>query len=219
MEILTLFIIAGLGYLLGSIPMGVIMAHIFKLGDLRKMGSGNIGATNVLRSGNKFAAFLTLLLDALKGVAAVIIAFQFLPAPCELILCKAGMDCPCVTADVGRALLLFGGGAAIIGHCFPIWLKFKGGKGVATTIGVLLAAVPWTGLAVCVSWALSAAFSKISSLAALSAMIVAPAVTYTLHGLYPALANFAISILVIGMHHQNIRRLRNGSEPKIGAEK
>lgn len=188
-------------YIIGSIPFGLILSKIFGYGDIRNIGSGNIGATNVLRTGNKKLALATLILDASKGAIFIFFCFQF----------SENINNP-------TALLFYGLGA-ILGHCYPIWLKFKGGKGVATTLGVLLAAVPFSGMLACLTWLISAKAGKMSSLAAISAMICAPAYTYALYGLYPALINVLISLLVIWRHCENIARIKKGIEPKIGDKK
>lgn len=198
-----------LGYLLGSIPFGLLLTRAAGLGDIRAIGSGNIGATNVLRTGNKAVAAATLLLDALKGVAAVIIS-TMLFGP---------------IAPFAAAL------GAVLGHCFPVWLKFKGGKGVATTLGVLLA-LSWPfGVAACVLWLLFALLFRISSLSALLALAstallawIEAAIEFGLLGRFVSAASFAIAVtlivaLVIAMHHENISRLRAGTEPKIGGSK
>lgn len=186
-----------IGYLIGSIPFGLVLSALFGYGDIRKIGSGNIGATNVLRTGNKPLALATLLLDSGKGAIAV-----------------------------GAGLLLFPGVmpvavglAAIFGHCFPVWLKFKGGKGVATTLGTLLAAVPFAGLAACIAWLLSAFLFRISSLAALIAMLIAPITTFFVYGPKPFMVVCLISTLVYVRHKDNIKRLLKSQEPKIGAKK
>ena len=182
------------GYLIGSIPFGVLLARVFGLGDLRKVGSGNIGATNVLRTGNKAAAALTLLLDALKGAVPVWIAWASGPEAAAI----AGLG-------------------AVLGHCFPVWLNFKGGKGVATFLGALLA-LDWLAfLAFAVVWLAVAFVSKYSSLAALVASLLALGVTL-ITGAWPvlgALALIALVALVIQRHHQNIARLRRGTESRI----
>lgn len=185
-----------LAYLIGSIPFGLVLTRLAGYGDIRAIGSGNIGATNVLRTGNKPLAAATLVLDSGKGAAAVL----------ALPLLLGGL--PIVI-----------GFAAILGHCFPVWLKFKGGKGVATAIGTLLAAVPYTGLAVCALWLAMALAFRISSLAALTAMALAPAVTFYVYGPLPAAVNALIAILVIYRHKENIRRLLKGAEPRIGRKK
>ncbi|MBF9048340.1 glycerol-3-phosphate 1-O-acyltransferase PlsY [Rhodobacterales bacterium LSUCC0031] len=185
---------ASLAYLLGAVPFGIVMAQLFGLGDLRKIGSGNIGATNVLRTGNKLAAFLTLILDAAKGGIAVLIA-RYL---------------------VGEDAAQIAGFAAFLGHCYPVFLGFRGGKGVATFLGTLLALAWPLGLAACATWAAVAAVMRISSLAALVAAALAP-VWAMLLGL-PQVAALALCLAVlIGLRHQaNIARLIAGTEPRIG---
>ncbi len=183
-----------LGYLLGSIPFGVIVTRLMGLGDLRKIGSGNIGATNVLRTGNKGAALATLLLDGGKGAAAVLIARAFGPEDAAQV---AGL-------------------AAFLGHLFPVWLGFRGGKGVATFLGTLLALAWPVGLAACATWAATAAVSRISSLSALVA-----AATAALWALLLGRGDLVglilvLAALVIVRHHANIRRLIDGTEPRIG---
>ena len=183
-----------LAYLLGSVPFGVVMARLFGLGDLRQIGSGNIGATNVLRTGNKTAAFLTLVLDAAKGGIAVLIAGALLGA------------------DAAQAAGL----AAFLGHCYPVFLGFRGGKGVATFLGTLLALSLPVGLAACATWAVVAALSRISSLSALMAAASAPIWALVL-GLPDAVALLIALAVVIGLRHEgNIRRLIAGTEPRIG---
>ena len=183
-----------LAYLLGSVPFGVVMARLFGLGDLRQIGSGNIGATNVLRTGNKTAAFLTLVLDAAKGGIAVLIAGALLGA------------------DAAQAAGL----AAFLGHCYPVFLGFKGGKGVSTFLGTLLALSLPVGMAACATWAVVAALSRISSLSALMAAASAPIWALVL-GLPDAVALLIALAVVIGLRHEgNIRRLIAGTEPRIG---
>lgn len=215
-------IILIIAYLIGSLPFGLILAKAFGYGDIRKIGSGNIGATNVLRTGNKKLAFATLLLDFLKGFIIFVLIQPYMEVTTGS--CPQYADADWIAnyneAIYEHFLLAFTAGlAAIIGHCYPVWLKFKGGKGVATTLGVLLAAVPFTGLIACVTWLISAKFGKISSLAAMSAMIVAPVMTYVFYGIYPALINALISALVIWRHRSNIARIRAGTEPRIGDKK
>ena len=183
-----------LAYLLGSVSFGIVMARLFGLGDLRQIGSGNIGATNVLRTGNKTAAFLTLVLDAAKGGIAVLIAGALLGA------------------DAAQAAGL----AAFLGHCYPVFLGFKGGKGVSTFLGTLLALSWPVGLAACATWAVVAALSRISSLSALMAAASAPIWALVL-GLPDAVALLIALAVVIGLRHEgNIRRLIAGTEPRIG---
>ena len=193
---LVLILWAVIGYLLGSIPSGVLLARAMNLGNLREIGSGNIGATNVLRTGNKKAAALTLLGDAGKGVVAVLLARAFAAEDAVQI---AGL-------------------LAFIGHCFPVWLGFKGGKGVATYIGIMLALAWPVGLAVCGIWLLVALVSRYSSLAALVAAGWAPVVmAFTGYGTSFFLG-IALCLLMYARHSANIKRLRAGTETKIGAK-
>ena len=187
----------GLGYLLGSIPFGLFFVWISGGGDVRKIGSGNIGATNVLRTGKKWAAAATLLCDGLKGVAAVVLARRFFTA-----------DEPAIIAAVG----------AVLGHMFPVWLKFKGGKGVATYLGISFALAWPVGALVAGTWLLAAVIWRISSLSALIAIALSSGYHLLLgHRDYAAMA-LPLSLLVITLHHQNIRRLIRGEEPRIGAK-
>ena len=187
------------GYLLGSVPFGLVLVRMAGLGDIRAIGSGNIGATNVLRTGRKGLALATLLLDGGKGAIAVLLA-RFL-----------------ISDDV--AIIAVAGFAAVLGHNFPVWLKFKGGKGVATTLGTLIAACWPAGLGACLTWLAMAKLFRISSLSALTALALAPVYAYFAQG--PALAGMAAGMAILGFirHHQNIRRLLDGTEPKIGQKK
>jgi glycerol-3-phosphate acyltransferase PlsY len=190
MEWGTLLKALGIGYLLGSIPFGLFFAWIAGGGDVRKIGSGNIGATNVLRTGKKWAAAATLLCDAAKGIAAVVIAKATMPAGAE------------IAAAVG----------AVLGHMFPVWLNFKGGKGVATYLGISFALAWPVGAAVAGTWLLAAFLWRISSLSALIAIALSPAYHLLFgHFNYAAMA-LPLSLLIIALHHQNIRRL-----PRRGA--
>jgi glycerol-3-phosphate acyltransferase PlsY len=194
---LMLLLTAALAYLLGSIPFGVVITRAMGLGDLRQIGSGNIGATNVLRTGNKPAAGATLILDAAKGGIAVLIARALL-----------GDDAAQVAAL-----------ASFLGHLFPVWLGFKGGKGVATFLGILLALTWPIGLLACATWAVTAAVSRISSLSALVAAGLAP-VWLLIFGRGQMLALVVILALLVFLRHgANIARLRAGTEPRIGAKK
>ncbi|HIJ61859.1 MAG TPA: glycerol-3-phosphate 1-O-acyltransferase PlsY [Rhodospirillaceae bacterium] len=194
---MTLLFGAGLGYLLGSIPFGLLLTRIAGLGDIRGIGSGNIGATNVLRTGNKALAAATLLLDGGKGAAAV-----------ALFGALWGVDAGLVA-----------GVAAVLGHNFPVWLRFKGGKGVATTLGVMLVAAWPVGVIAIVTWLAAAALFRISSLAALLALATSPLVALGVAGPEVAVAALGLAVLGIARHHANIARLLKGEEPKIGAGK
>lgn len=181
------------GYLFGSIPFGVLVARVFKLGDLRKIGSGNIGATNVLRTGNKVAAGITLLLDALKGTIPVLLFLQW--------------------GDLAGQLAGLG---AFLGHCFPVWLRFHGGKGVATWLGVMLGIHPLTWAAVCLTWLAAAVVTRISSAGALLAAASGP-VWLIIFGRWEAvLLAIILGVMVWLRHHANIRRILHGEEPRIG---
>jgi glycerol-3-phosphate acyltransferase PlsY len=187
------------GYLAGSIPFAVLVSRVMRLPDPRTYGSGNIGATNVLRSGNRVAAVLTLVGDVAKGWAAVLVA-RYLCLAVEMV-----------------ALVGF---AAFLGHVFPVWLRFKGGKGVATAAGVLIAFDWRLGVAVIVVWLTMAVVSRYSSLAALTAALFAPAAAWYLHGTGAIfLAVVAMSILLAARHHENIRKLARGEESRIGEKK
>ena len=190
------------GYLLGSIPFGVIVMKAAGAGDPRAIGSGNIGATNVLRSGRRDLAALTLVGDGGKGALAVLIAW----------LATRGQG------DMAQAVLTsLAGGAAFFGHLFPVWLGFKGGKGVATFFGTLLAAAWPVGLLAGATWILMAAVFRISSLAALTAALLAPVFVFLVHRPSPIAALAAVMAVLIYIRHlPNIRRLLKGEEPRIG---
>ena len=193
----ALLLTALLAYLLGAVPFGIVAARLFGLGDPRAIGSGNIGATNVLRTGHRGAAALTLIGDAGKGALAVLLARWAL------------------AGDAAQLAAL----AAILGHLFPVWLRFRGGKGVATWLGTLLAIAWPVGLAACALWLVVAALFRYSSLAALIAAALVPVLAPFL-GAGPALGLLsAASLIVIARHRANIARLANGSEPKIGADR
>jgi len=198
-EMFLIHALAGLGgYLLGAVPFGIVIARLFGLGDLRQIGSGNIGATNVLRTGNKFAAALTLILDSGKGAIAVGLTYLLTDEP---------------------HALLAAGFWAVMGHNFPIWLKFKGGKGVATTLGVLLATAWPVGLAAIATWLATAAIFRYSSLAALIALAAAPAYAWAFATPQHAILAGLLATLAWIRHHENIRRLLKGEESKIGKKK
>jgi len=184
------------GYLLGSIPFGLLLTRAAGLGDIRKVGSGNIGATNVLRTGRKGLAAATLLLDALKGVVAVVIA-----------------------GNIGLVAAVGAAAGAVIGHMFPVWLSFRGGKGVATTLGVMWGLSWLVGAIACAAWLLFAAAFRYSSLAALLSVVVAAVAAWFLADMFVAILLSLLVPLVWARHHENIRRLLAGTEPKIGQSK
>ena len=191
----TLLALAG-GYFLGSIPFAYIVTQAFGLGDIRQVGSGNVGATNVLRTGNKLAAALTMIGDVGKGVVAVLIARQF-------------GEAPAMAAALG----------AFVGHIFPVWLNFKGGKGVATCLGIL-AALSWpVALLSFGTWLVAVAIGRISSLAALVAAVAAPIYMAFWGPWFYAVGSAILAALVFLSHRENIRRLLNGEEPRIGQKK
>ena len=188
------------GYILGSIPFGFVLVYLATSQDIRTIGSGNIGATNVLRSGHKELALLTLFLDALKGAIAFFIVCVWLP-------------------QESAALAGFG---AVVGHCFPVWLRFSGGKGVATGMAVITVVVPFTGLIMTVTWLLVAAFTRVSSLSSLVSFVAA--------GLFVSfgplensgmaqITIWGVGLLSWGRHKQNIQRILNGEESKISFRK
>ncbi|KJZ23183.1 glycerol-3-phosphate acyltransferase [Tritonibacter mobilis] len=183
-----------IGYLLGSIPFGMVITRAFGLGNLREIGSGNIGTTNVLRTGSKAAAAATLFLDGGKGAAAVLLA----------------------RALAGEDAAQLAGLLAFVGHCFPVWLGFKGGKGVATFLGLLLAIAWPVGIACCMTWLALALLRRISSLAALCATVAAPIWCLVLG--YPSTVALSIvlTLVIFWRHKDNIARLLAGTEPKIG---
>ncbi|WP_342078063.1 glycerol-3-phosphate 1-O-acyltransferase PlsY [Yoonia sp. SS1-5] len=192
---LVLLLWAAMGYLFGSIPSGVILARVMNLGNLRDIGSGNIGATNVLRTGNKKAAALTLIFDALKGAIVVLLARSF-----------AAED----AAQLGALM-------AFLGHCFPVWLGFRGGKGVATYFGIILAIAWPVGLVACVLWLLVAAISRYSSMAALITGGWIPVVFMFLGLPGGFVLSAVLGLLIYWRHWGNIQRLKAGTESKIGA--
>ena len=188
------------GYILGSIPFGLVLVYLATSQDIRTIGSGNIGATNVLRSGHKELAFLTLILDALKGAIAFFIVCLWLPPESAA----------------------FAGFGAVVGHCFPVWLRFSGGKGVATGMAVITVVVPFTGLIMAATWLLVAAFTRVSSLSSLVSFVAA--------GLFVSfgplensgmaqITIWGVGLLSWGRHKQNIQRILNGEESKISFRK
>lgn len=188
------------GYLLGSIPFGVILTRLFGAGDLRTIGSGNIGATNVLRTGRKGLAAATLLLDAAKGAVAAVLAGFLVP-------------------HLGDSAIMLAGAAAIIGHCYPVWLKFRGGKGVATLLGLSFALAWPIGTAFALTWLVAVLVTRISSLGGLIGSVAAPLAAFAIgeRGFVTGLA--ALVVLLFWRHRDNLARLRRGTEPRIGAAK
>jgi glycerol-3-phosphate acyltransferase PlsY len=182
------------GYLMGSIPFGMVLARIMNLGNLRNIGSGNIGATNVLRTGNKKAAALTLVFDGAKGAVALLLARHF-----------AGED----AAQVA-------GLAAMFGHCYPVWLRFAGGKGVATFLGLLLALAWPVGAASCVAWLVGAFSTRISSMGALVCAAASTFFMMFLGAPEALIMGVILTLLVFWRHRSNIDRIRKGTEPKFG---
>ncbi|NDW06310.1 glycerol-3-phosphate 1-O-acyltransferase PlsY [Jiella sp. 40Bstr34] len=185
------------GYASGSIPFGLVLGYVFGLGDIRKIGSGNIGATNALRTGNKAMAALTLLGDILKGTVPVFVALYYL----------------------GPFYAAAAGVGAFLGHVFPVWLGFKGGKGVATYLGILLGIAPLGVVVFAIAWLSVAYLTRFSSLAALVATLLVPIAYFFLGYPAAALLTAVLTVLVYIRHHANIRRLMAGTEPKIGAGK
>ena len=195
-DIAVYLIAAAGGYLLGSIPFGLVLVRLSSLGDIRQMGSGNIGATNVLRTGRKDLALATLVLDAGKaGIAAVIL-----------------------TAIFGVEAGLIAGAAAFIGHCFPVWLNFNGGKGVATFLGVLLAVLWPVGILACLTWLGTALLFRMSSLAALTTALAAPVLCLAFARPDAALMALVLAAVLFWRHRANISRIASGDEPRIGAK-
>ena len=192
-----LIVAALLAYLLGSIPFGILITRAMGLGDLRAIGSGNIGATNVLRTGNKRAAAATLILDAAKGAVAVLVA-RF-----------------AVGEDAAQLAAL----SSFLGHLFPVWLRFKGGKGVATFLGTLLALDWRVGLACCATWAIAAAITRISSLAALTAAALSTLWLMVFQQGQMIFLVVILTLLVYVRHWANLQRIKQGTEPKIGQQK
>ncbi|WP_170526114.1 glycerol-3-phosphate 1-O-acyltransferase PlsY [Ruegeria arenilitoris] len=189
-----LIIWAAIGYLMGSVPYGMIVARVMGLGNLRQIGSGNIGATNVLRTGSKAAAALTLLFDAGKGAVSVLLARAL-----------AGDDAAQVAAL-----------AAFVGHCYPVWLSFKGGKGVATFLGLWLALDWRVGVACCLTWLVAAAIWRISSLGALAAAALSTTWVMILTDGSTFLLGVVLTLLIYWRHRENLARIKAGTEPKIG---
>ena len=191
--LMNIFLVILFAYLIGSIPFGIIISKIMGLGNLRNIGSGNIGATNVLRTGNKLAAILTLIFDLLKGAIAVIITYYIFND---------------TTAQIAAL-------SSFLGHCFPIWLKFKGGKGVATFIGISLALYWPAGILICLTWVLIAFLSRISSLSALISSLSSILWVWVLGVPSAVFIMTVLTILIWYRHIENIKRIIKNTEPKI----
>jgi glycerol-3-phosphate acyltransferase PlsY len=198
LSLTTALIWALFGYLLGSVPFGVLITKLMGLGDLRQIGSGNIGATNVLRTGNKAAAAGTLLLDGGKGAVAVGLAAA-------------------LNGEVGA--MQMAGLAAFIGHCYPVWLRFNGGKGVATYLGVVLALAWPVGLLCCATWLFAVALTRISSVGALMAAASTTIWMFLMGRVDLLLTGFVLTALIYWRHRANLARIKAGTEPKVGASK
>ena len=195
-DLTPMLVTAVLAYLLGAVPFGIIVTRAMGLGDLRRIGSGNIGATNVLRTGNRGAALATLLLDGGKGAVAVLLARWL----------------------VGEDAAQLAGLSAFLGHLYPVWLGLKGGKGVATFLGVLLALSWMAGLAVCLTWLLTAVLTRTSSIAALVAAASAGLWIVLLTDGSPLILALILTVLIYVRHSANLKRIKAGTEPKIGAK-
>lgn len=196
---MTIFLLIATGYLLGSIPFGVILTRLFGAGDLRQIGSGNIGATNVLRTGRKGLAAATLLLDGAKGAVAVLLARHVAP-------------------ELGADAAMIAGAAAMIGHCYPVWLKFRGGKGVATLLGLSLALAWPIGVIFALVWLGTTLLTRISSLGGMAGAVAAPIAALALGQRSYAVGLAALAVVVLWRHRENIARLRAGTEPRIGGK-
>ncbi|PQM27565.1 acyl-phosphate glycerol 3-phosphate acyltransferase [Sphingopyxis lindanitolerans] len=196
---MTIFLLIATGYLLGSIPFGVILTRLFGAGDLRQIGSGNIGATNVLRTGRKGLAAATLLLDGAKGAVAVLLARHVAP-------------------ELGADAAMIAGAAAMIGHCYPVWLKFRGGKGVATLLGLSLALAWPIGVIFALVWLGTTLLTRISSLGGMAGAVAAPIAALALGQRSYAVGLAALAVVLLWRHRENIARLRAGTESRIGGK-
>ena len=197
---MTIFLLIAGGYLLGSIPFGVILTRLFGAGDLRQIGSGNIGATNVLRTGRKELAAATLLLDGAKGAVAVLLARHFVP-------------------ELGDHAAMMAGAAAMIGHCYPVWLNFRGGKGVATLLGLALALAWPIGLVFAAVWIGAVLLLRISSLGGMLGAVSAPVAAFAFGYPVYTVGLAGLAVIVLRRHRENIARLRAGTEPRVGGRK
>lgn len=205
MTTIQIIIVTTASYLLGSIPFGLVVTKMAGLGDIRKIGSGNIGATNVLRTGNKGLALLTVLLDGGKGAVAVFLASKYYYAQSDIVFDQSIQDA-----------VYLAGFTVFIGHLFPIWLKFKGGKGVATAVGIITALAWPLGVGVMSTWILVALITRYSSLAALISLVLAPIAALCFGYTHGAGLGFVLFAFIVWKHKDNIKRLLAGTESKIG---
>lgn len=199
------------GYLLGSIPFGLVLCFLAGLGDIRKIGSGNIGATNVLRTGRKDLALLTVLLDASKAGIAAWVAGKLVPETSTMFLG--------IMTQTNLLASLVAGSCAVLGHNFPVWLKFKGGKGVASAFGFILVISPLVALMAFGTWLVMAIISRYSSLSAITAAVLTPLYAFFVDGEVQTIFFSLIALLVLFRHHANISRLIKGTESKISFKK
>lgn len=197
---MTVLLLIAAGYLLGSIPFGVILTRAFGAGDLRQIGSGSIGATNVLRTGRKGLAAATVLLDGAKGAVAVLLVRHF-------------------AAETGDAGAIAAGAAAVIGHCYPVWLKFQGGKGVATLLGLYLALAWPIALVFAIVWLAMVGATRTSSLGGMTGVVAAPIAAFAFGYPIYAIGLAGLALVALWRHRANIARLRAGTEPRIGGKK
>lgn len=212
MSISLTFILCAIGgYLLGSIPFGLVLTRMCGLGDIRKIGSGNIGATNVLRTGRKDLALLTVILDASKAGIAAYIATKLIQ--------NSDIIVGGIYTQINILAGLIAGTCGVLGHNFPIWLKFKGGKGVASTFGFILAMSPMVALLALVTWLITAIISRYSSLSAIMAAVLTPFYAFFFTDSIYSIFYTAIALLVLYRHHANISRLLKGEESKISFKK
>ncbi len=208
----TLLILLGIGgYLLGSIPFGLVLCYVAGYGDIRKIGSGNIGTTNVLRTGNKTLALLTLILDAFKAGIAAYLAEKIAPDTSLNIFGE--------TTNLSTIAALISGGCAILGHNFPVWLKFKGGKGVASSFGLILILTPKIALLALAIWIVMVVIFRYSSLAAITAATLTPIITYLMTDKFYTICYSLLVILLLVRHHANFVRLFKGQESKVKFKK
>ena len=197
-QILILLILCFLiSYSVGSIPFGLILTRVWGYGDIRDVGSGNIGATNVLRTGNRVLALIVLILDALKGFVVINLLYLFI-----------------ITNNI-EVILLIGVFGCVIGHCYPLWLKFKGGKGVATSLGAFIGFDFFIGFLICIIWLITTFFYRKSSLSSLISLSCSPFIVFIFYGYLESIFSLFIFLVICLKHRENIKRLTNGNEPKL----